>query len=375
MRAVAADAPRNPAPEADRAPGAPHPRETPLLFGQQLAERDFLDAYGHGKLHHAWLITGPRGVGKATLAWRIARFLIARPQDQGAPNDLAIPDDHPVSHRIAALSEPHLFLLRRPYDDKTERLAQTIPVDEVRRLKAFFTLSATEGGRRVVIIDSADDLNTAATNALLKLLEEPPKGVVLLLISHQPSRLLPTIRSRCRLLRCAPLGAQDMQAAMTQAGAVVNDAEAAALAALAGGSVGEAIRIGNMDGIELYAEITALMDSLPRLDRPRALRLAESAAGRQNGERFDLMLGLFDTFLARLARSGAGLPPLVEAAPGETALMRRLSPDPHAGRIWAELQQNLSARTQQGRAVNLDPAALILDMLLRMNETAARVAA
>ncbi|SFP67394.1 DNA polymerase III subunit delta' [Tranquillimonas alkanivorans] len=369
--------------EPDRVPGAPHPRETTALLGQQAAEADFLDAFRSGRLHHGWLITGPRGVGKATLAWRIARFLLAQPvgdggglfNDPAPPADrLDIPADHPVSRRVAALSEPGLFLLRRGWDDKTKRLKQVITVDEARKLKGFFALSSAEGGRRVVIVDAADELNPSAANALLKLLEEPPARTTLLLVSHAPARLLPTIRSRCRELRCAPLSSDDLGQALANAGEEPG-AATATLAELSGGSVGEALRLLHLGGPEIYAEMTTLLRDAPRLDRPRAIKLADGMAGREAAERFDVALRLADMLLARLARTGSGLPPMVEAVPGEAELMARLAPSPAAGRDWADLQQSLGARVRHGRAVNLDPASLILDMVLRINETAARMAA
>ena len=218
------------APEADRAPGAPHPRETLRLFGQDKAETAFLDAFNSGRQHHAWLLTGPKGVGKATLAWRIARFLLATPASDAdalfaapAPTSLDIPPDHPVAHHIHAMAEPRLFLLRRPWDAKSGKLKTVITVDETRKLHPFFGMSAVDGGRRVVIVDAADDMNTSAANALLKMLEEPPAGATLLLVSHQPSRLLPTIRSRCRTLSMATLGPEDMHQALAQADTDIGD--------------------------------------------------------------------------------------------------------------------------------------------------------
>ncbi|MCG6901539.1 MAG: DNA polymerase III subunit delta' [Rhodobacter sp.] len=365
-------------PEPDRAPGAPHPRETMQLIGQDAAERDFLDAYAGNRLHHAWLISGPRGVGKATLAWRIARFLLATPADDGgmfgapaAPETLDIDPEHPVSRRMKALSEPRLFLLRRPWDEKAERLKQEITVDEVRRMKGFFSLSATDGGRRVVIVDAADEMNVNAANALLKLLEEPPANTILLLVSHQPARLLPTILSRCRALRCRTLDADEMARALHAAG-VDTGGNAQALAELSGGSVGAAVRLVTQDGLARYGDIVAIFGA-PR-DRQRALKLADSAVGRANADRFALLLELFDLFLARVARTGVSGPPS-EAVVDEARLLARLCPDAAASRRWASAQQVLGARARHGRAVNLDPAALILDMVLKIHETAAKTAA
>jgi DNA polymerase-3 subunit delta' len=365
-------------PEPDRVEGAPHPRETVQLVGQSAAEAEFLEAFNTGRLHHGWLITGPRGVGKATLAWRIARFLLATPlvQDEGLfgapppPATLDVAPDHPVARRLLALSDPGLFLLRRGPTDKGDRLAAEIRVSEVRKLGNFFALSAADGGRRVVIVDAADDLNTQAANAILKMLEEPPARTVLLLISHQPSGLLPTIRSRCRTLRLAPLGPHEMALALDQAG-IAPEGDPAALAELSGGSVGAAVRLLNLGGLKLYAELVGLMESLPRLDRPRALRLAEAAATRGAEDRLDLLFSLTDLLLARLARTGAtGQPPPAEAAAGEAAMLARLAPDAYQGRAWADCAETIGARARHGRAVNLDPASLVLDTVFRIQQTA-----
>lgn len=363
-------------PDPTKVEGAPHPRDTARLIGQTRAEADFLEAFNTGRLHHGWMLTGPRGVGKATLAWRIARFLLTRPAPGSAglfgappaPHSLDTDPDHPVVRRIHAGSEPGVFLLKRGPNDKETGLSADIRIDEVRKLKSFLHLSSTEGGRRVVIVDAADEMNNQAANALLKLLEEPPGGVTFLLIAHQPARLLPTIRSRCRELRLATLGPQDMAAALAQAGASAEDP--AALAALSGGSVGEAIRLTNLDGLRSYAALVALYARLPQMDRIAALSLAESVAGKANEARFDLMLGLSGLFLARLARTGVTGPPTPEAAPGEAAVMARLSPDPAAALKWAALHQSLGARARHGRAVNLDPAALVMDMVLEITAAA-----
>ena len=368
-----------PPPEPDRIEGAPHPRETQAIFGQDAAESAVLQAFNSGRMHHGWLLTGPRGVGKATLAWRFARFLLARPAPDeaglfGAPpaaQSLDVPPDHPVARRMLALSEPRLKLIRRSLNERGQ-MRQVIAVEDVRGLRDFFGLSATEGGRRVVIVDAADEMNPNSANAILKLLEEPPAGAVLLLVAHQPSRLLPTIRSRCRVLKLAPLDAPAMAAALEQAGAGEADATAlAGLAALSGGSVGEALRLLAGDGLATYGQIVALMAAMPGLSRPDLIQLADSAAGRGAEARFDLIVRLADLAVARLARAGASGTAPDEAARGEAQMIARLAPDARAARIWADLAADLGVRARAGKAVNLDPAALVIDMFRRM-EAAAR---
>ena len=301
------------------------------------------------------------------------------------PERLNIAPDNPIVQRIRAGSEPGLFILRRPYDEKSKRLKQQITVDEVRKLKNFFALSATDGGRRVVIVDAADDMNTNAANAILKVLEEPPERCYLLLISHQPAGLLPTLRSRCCDLRLEPLSPGQMTQALQQIvahpAADTDDVtplwtnqtagRSAALAELSAGSVGAAIRLMHLEGLALYSDLVALFSSLPNIDRARALKLAEMAAQRGTEERFDMLLNLLDVFLARLARSGvAGQMPRVEIVTGEFEILRRAAPDPARGRAWAEIAQQITARVQHGRAVNLDPAALILDTVFKMQKIA-----
>jgi DNA polymerase-3 subunit delta' len=364
-------------PEPDRAEGAPHPRETARLFGQEAAEAAFLDAFGSGRMHHAWLISGPKGVGKATLAWKIARFLLAEaPAEAGlfgappAPATLDLPPDHPIVRRTTALSEPRLCLVRRGWDEKAKRLKSEITVDESRRLKSFLALSAADGGRRVILVDAVDEMNANAANALLKILEEPPARTTLLLVSHQPARLLPTIRSRCRDLRCATLAPQALAQALAGAG-IEAPTDSEALAELSGGAPGQAMELVTLDGLSTYAEIVTLLSGTPQVDRARAVRMSEGL--RANDPRTALLVRLIETALARLSAAGAGRPPAREAAPGEARMLARLAPSLPAAHAWAELQERLGARARHGLAVNLDPSALILDMVLTINETASRL--
>lgn len=358
---------------ADRRAGALHPRDTPALFGQSAAEAAFLDAANAGRLHSGWLLTGPPGIGKATLAYRIAAHLLARPApgglfDPGPATSLALAPDHADLRLIRAGAHPRLHVLRRGLNDKGDRLQSVISVDAVRAVKRFFHMSAADGGARVVIVDAADEMNVAAANALLKELEEPPANTVLLLVAHQPSRLLPTIRSRCRTLRLATLDAGDMAQALAQQGVTVDAPDA--LAALAQGSVGDAMRLTQAMGLALYADLVKLFTPLPVIDRPALLKLGEACAARGADEHFRLVLDLLDLFLTRAARAGVHGPPDVQAAPGEALLLARLSPHDRAARAWATCQQDISARLRRARAVNLDPAALILTAGLDIEATA-----
>lgn len=354
-------------PLPDQIDGAPHPRQTLRLYGQDAAQAAFLHADQANRLHHGWLLTGPRGVGKATLAWKIARFLLASPPaDAGGmfapepPETLDVPEDHPVAKRLRAGADGGLLVIRRSHDDKGN-LRKVIGVEDMRRLHGFFGLSASGDGRRVVIVDAADEMNPNAANALLKALEEPPANATLLLVAHQPSSLLPTIRSRCRELRLSPLAGADFAAALDQAGV---EGDGAALAELSGGSVGAAVALAQSGGAEIYASLIALFQGIPRLSREDALKLADSAAGKGNDARFSLILTLFEMFLARLARAGI-TGPGAEAVKGEAELLARLAPHAQAARAYATLAQELGARARHGRAVNLDPAALVLDMVLK----------
>ncbi|WP_420860450.1 DNA polymerase III subunit delta' [Algirhabdus cladophorae] len=368
-------------PQPDKLDGVPHPRDTRRLFGQAPAEAAFVEALNSDRLHHAWLIRGPRGIGKATLSWRIARTLLTtNPVDAGdmfgdpAPiASLDVDPDHPVARRMAAGSEPRLALVRIPFDLKTEKLRTEITVDEIRKLKTAFTFAATDGGRRVVIIDSADQMNVAAANALLKLLEEPPENTTLLLVTHQPSRLLPTIRSRCRELRCTPLSPDDLGAALAQTGAELT-APADQLAALATGSVGDSLRYDQGGGLTIYTALISLWGQSNTADRPATLRLAEACAGPANKDRFDLTLTMLGLLMARMAKAGVTGAAGPEACPNEAHILARLCPTPKAAQSYATLQQDLSARAAHARAVNLDPVALILDMVLKIDQTVAQQA-
>ena len=371
-----------PLPLSDKISGAPHPSEAITIFGQDSAQQQFLNAFDRGRLHHAWLLSGPRGVGKATLVWKIAKFLLTTPnapaQDGlfGAMSqhvsNLETPPDHPALPRILAGSEPALCVLRRSYDEKRKRFKQNITVDDVRSLKSFFGLSAADGGARVVIIDAADDMTGSAANALLKMLEEPPKNAFLFLISHQPAALLPTLRSRCRELRLSALSHDMVQQALTQAKIHLSEEQSSLFTRLSAGSAGQAIRLAQLDGDALYSALISTLQTLPSLNQSAALKLAESFAGQANSERFDLLIDLIDYILGQAAKTSLiPLDPDPDITTLDQKLLTTLHKGPIGARKWALLQQDISKRMRHGRAVNLDPVTLILDMFFKIEKCSA----
>jgi DNA polymerase III subunit delta' len=260
-----------------------HPRETLTLYGHAEAEQAFLDAYRGARMPHAWLIGGPRGIGKATLAYRMARFVFAHP-DPARPAvqqaaSLALPADHRALRRVAAQAHSDLLALERTEGD-SGKLRTVIQVDDVRRTIGFFGSTAGEGGWRVCIVDSADELNAAGANALLKILEEPPPKALLLVVSHAPGRLLPTIRSRCRRLALRPLGADDVaRAAAAALGRDSADPEIKAAAIAADGSVARALDLIGGNALAVRERVNTMLDALPAVD-PRALHALGDALGR-----------------------------------------------------------------------------------------------
>lgn len=271
----------------------PHPREVLDLSGQETAEAAFEDARARGRLHHAWLLTGPEGVGKATFAYHAARRLLGAAADP-AHGLLGARPDHPVTRQVAARSHPDLLVLEREGPDGKPR--KVIPVDEARKLAEFFSKSPASAPHRVAIIDSADDLNVNAANAILKTLEEPPPRGVLLMVSHSPGRLLPTIRSRCRRLAFRPLGV-DETAAFIRQRADVNAEEALRLATMADGAPGRALQLAASQAIALDDAARDLLAELPRVDEARALALAERFRGGEGAAQFNL---LFDRLSDRV---------------------------------------------------------------------------
>jgi DNA polymerase III subunit delta' len=251
----------------------PHPRMTAALFGHAEAERTLLEAYQSGRIPHAWLIGGPSGIGKATLVYRMARFALAHPE-ASAPRvrearSLEVDLSHPAARQVAGQAHPDLLVLERT-ENENGVLRTVITVEQVARTVSFFGSTAGAGGWRVCIVDSADELNPAGANKLLKVLEEPPPRSLFLVVSHAPGRLLPTIRSRCRRLDLRPLDAAAVaRAAAAATGQGPEDADIQAAAHSADGSVGRAVSLLGAS-LALRQAVTKLLGALPATD-PRTL--------------------------------------------------------------------------------------------------------
>jgi DNA polymerase III subunit delta' len=330
------------APEADRIEDAPHPRENFDLVGHAEAERGLLDAYRANRLPHAFLIGGERGIGKATLAWRLARFLLANPDPAAArtAQDLHVDPNHPVASRIAALSHANVFLLRREWNEKTRRHFSEIRVDDVRQ--AIHRFQHASQGYRICIVDCADELNRSAANALLKLVEEPPPRSLFLIVAHRPALVLPTLRSRCQTLLLRPLSSDEISAVLERLG----EADAAArhnAAERAQGSVATALRLLADDGLELDRLIARTLENLPNVDWRAVHSLADRVAGRNDEAAFEqLMVSIIVWIDARLhsdAGHGAG----------------RLAP-------LAEVWEKAAEAAREAEVLNLDKRPLILSI-------------
>ncbi len=293
--------------EPDRIAGHAHPRQTYTLWGQDAALASAARAIRSVRPPQAWLIAGPPGIGKATLAYRIARYMLRYGATADGPPDLAVGPSDPVSRQIEAQAHPGLLVLKRRENDRG-KLKTVLDVEEVRRLGGFFGMTSGAGGWRVAIVDSADEMNDNAANALLKILEEPPARGLLLLVSHAPGRLLPTIRSRTRRLDLKPLPASILTEALTHLLPDLNADDRAALALLAEGSLGLALRLASEDGLKLAREADALISARGSPDIPAIFALAERIARGADGLNHfgDFLCQALSRRIRERARAGGG---------------------------------------------------------------------
>ena len=372
----------------------PAPRVNPDLIGHAAAEARLKGAFTSGKLAHAWLICGPRGIGKATLAYRFARYVLAQsghgpgappaaepslfgpapaPKNGGGAGEgggLYLDPDHPVFRRVAAGGHADLFTVERAFDEKKGTRRGEIVVDDMRGVGGFLSLTAAEGGWRVVVVDSADEMNRSAANAILKVLEEPPKRALLLLVSHNPGALLPTIRSRCQRLVLNRLSDTEVAGILGRLNPDLSPAETHAIAHLAEGSVGRAIDLADEDGLALHREMSQLLGALPDLDGALLHRFAEKAARGGADGTFRIACEIMGRWLARLVVAAATrmVDPAGVTEP-EAAQLARLARMADAGR-WLDARDKIEGLFERTEAVNLDRKSALLDAFFVLSAAA-----
>ena len=351
---------------------APPPRANPDLLGHEAAEAALRRLFEQNRMPHALLLTGPRGIGKATLAFRLARFVLGH-SDAGlleheTGEGLATPPESGVFRRVASGGHADLFTLERGYD-RRGRLRTVITVDDTREIEHFLHLTSAEGGWRVVIIDGADEMNRNSANALLKILEEPPTRSLLVLVAHSSGLLPPTILSRCRKLGLSPLDPDLVGRLLARYRPDLDARQAEAIAALADGSIGRALDLASAEGVELYRGVLQLLDRETGID-PSALHgFADRLARREADQSYRAVEDLLARLLGRLAMSAAGRPPETSSAYGEASVLRRLGARAAAAR-WAELREEIGQSFARTDDLNLDRKQTILGAFFAIERTA-----
>lgn len=348
------------------------PRRAVDLIGHGGTEAALLALWTSGRMPHAIMLAGPEGIGKATLAYRFARFVLAEGKTKAeavasggglfgdsapAPSGLALSPDHPIFRRVAAGSHADLLAVERAWNDKTGKMRSEIVVNDARELGSFFSMTAGEGLWRVAVVDSLDQLNRNSANAILKILEEPPEKALLLLVCHAPGSVLPTIRSRCRRLDMRPLEPGDATKVIAAHVPDLEPDKAAMLARLAEGRPGRAIRLSAEDGLALYTKLGGLLAALPDLDVGAVHALGDSVARKPQAflTLGDLLLGWLQRMIRLRASGRAG----IEVTAGESAAMAKLAGTLGLER-WIEVWEKVARFFERADAVNLDKKQVVI---------------
>lgn len=340
--------------EPDRLEGFPHPREAAALVGHVEAQAAIVEGMRAGRLHHAWLIGGPEGIGKATFAYQVAKCLLGNPGR--VPQQLVADPLAQASRLVSNLAHPDLVVLRRQPSTEKKGPTTQIPVDTVRRALNVFASTASGGGWRVCVVDSADDLNASGANALLKVIEEPPPRAIFLIVAHQPGRVLPTIRSRCRKLMLRPLADPDLRTVLAGLPLPETRVDIEQVLKLADGSVRRALTRLDPDTSALIAGTTALLGSLPDYSIKTALGMAEKLAGRAGEADFAVFLEAVEDWVSLTVRQNA------------SGGARRLAP---IAEVWDKLLHSI----READALNLDRRPVVMSIFEDLADAVMRMRA
>ncbi len=363
---------------SDRIAGAPHPMLANEIIGHSSQKLSFLTSFASNRLPQCWLLAGDMGIGKASFAWLIAKFLLTtkyQPADlkidlnETNINSILEPQSGSTLNRIISGSEQRVYVVRRGYNDKRRAFFKNISIEDVRKLQLYCSLSIADGGKRIIIIDTADDLNKSSSNALLKLLEEPPKNTIFLLISHRPNLLLPTLKSRCQKLSFSNLDQADLVAVLTAIGRKIEPSDEVSLSILSKGSAGAACRLINFNCVNLYRDILNLASSLPYLNTNKILQLSQNYFAKAKPSEFEIFIEMMQHFFSRLCKTGVMQKPVLPSVTdNEAKIMKSLCPNLKSARLWSEAAKISLAKLNKGYLLNIDIESLILDAFIYLEE-------
>lgn len=363
---------------SDKIAGAPHPMLANEIIGHSSQKLSFLSSFASNRLPQCWLLAGDMGIGKASFAWLIAKFLLTtkyQPADlkidltETNINSILEPQNGSTLNRIISGSEQRVYIVRRGYNEKRKAFFKNISIEDVRKLQSYCSLSIADGGKRIIIIDTADDLNKSSSNALLKLLEEPPKNTIFLLISHQPNLLLPTIKSRCQKLSFSNLDQTDLGAVLTAIGCKIEPSDEVLLSILSKGSAGAACRLINSNCINLYRDILNIASSLPNLNTNKILQLSQNYFAKAKPSEFEIFIEMMQHFFSRLCKTGVMQKPVLPSVTdNEAKIMKSLCPNLKSARLWSEAANISIAKLNKGYLLNIDIESLILDAFIYLEE-------
>ncbi len=349
----------------DRIDGIPDPLETRSVVGHECTLDQLCERYASGKMHHAWLLSGPKGIGKATLAARFAGQVLRNPEPEKAPkNYIQPPETDAIEGRIIRGAHPNLLLMRRPWNERDKKWRSDLTVDEIRRTISFFGTSSAESGWRVAIVDTADDLNASSANALLKILEEPPANTILLILANLPGRSLSTIRSRCQRLALKALDEDQIVEAL-RAIPMFSDSDENELrqaAKLSGGSVRRTILIHTENGVELDERLRTLAEKNGQPDWSAIHKLAGELSPANRNERYRLFLDLTHDYLSQKIR--------LNARSDSDQSHVEFSTDISELAGWTDVWEKTRHSAEQTDAYNLDRKQVILNLFSAIHELA-----